>query len=153
MNEKKPSNSLPILVIDNDEDFLNSIEFILLSNGIPDVKCCSDSRDVMRLLEKKKYSLILLDLRMPYVSGEELLPKIVSDYPDIPVIVLTAHKEIDTAVECMKHGALDYLVKPFQNSRLLEAVRNGLDIDYLLRKGKAQSVIFKVVPGIKAKDE
>lgn len=63
MKQKKPSKSPPILVVDDDKDFLKSMEFTLLSNGITNVECCQDSQKVLPLLEKKKYSLILLDLR------------------------------------------------------------------------------------------
>lgn len=151
MNQKKSYESPPILVVDDDKDFLNSVEFILHSDEITNVECYEDGRDVMSLLERKKYSLILLDLVLPHVSGEELLQKIVAKYPEIPVIILTGENDVKTAVACMKFGALDYLVKPFESSRLLKAVRNSLDIDFLLRKGKAQLVIARVAPVIEGK--
>jgi CheY-like chemotaxis protein len=127
MNQESSSQSPTILVVDDDEDFLNSIDFTLRSSGINNVDCCQDSRYVMHLLEKKKYSLILLDLKMSPISGLELLPQIVERYPEIPVIVLTGRKEIETAVECMRYGAVDYLVKGFDISRLLKAVQGSLD--------------------------
>ena len=182
MNQESSSKSPPILIVDDDKDFLKSIEFILISNKITNVECCQDSSNVMPLLEKKKYSLILLDLKMSPISGLELLPKIVETYPEIPVIVLTADDRIKTVVNCIKYGAFDYLVKPFETTHLLKAVRNSIDfvslenennilkefdftnkkdssvysksllkIDFLLRTGKAQIVISKVVPIIENK--
>lgn len=117
----------PILIVDDNKDFLKAIEFTLLSRGITNLECCQDSRRVVGLLEKKKYSLIFLDLFMPHISGEELLPKIVDKYPGIPVIVLTAKSGTESVVECMKHGAIDYLVKPFDNTRLINVVSDYLD--------------------------
>jgi DNA-binding NtrC family response regulator len=117
----------PVLLVDDEKDFLNSIEFSLRSNKITNVRCCQDSRDVMPLLEKSKFSLILLDILMPHISGSELLPQIVEEYPQIPVIMVTAVDKVETAVECMKYGAFDYLVKPIETSYLIKTVRHTLD--------------------------
>jgi DNA-binding NtrC family response regulator len=126
--EKKKHPELPVLVVDDDKNFLDSIEFSLLSNGITNLERCEDSRKVMPLLEKKKFSLILLDLIMPHISGKELLPLIVEQHPEIPVIVLTGVTEVETAVECMKHGASNYLTKPINTLRLLKTVQQTLDL-------------------------
>lgn len=117
---------LPLLVVDDEKDFLNSVDFILQTNGITNVDCCQDSRDVMLLLKKKKFSIILLDLIMPYISGEELLQEIVDQYPEIPVIIVTAHADIELARECMKKGALNYLIKPFETKDLLRKINDAL---------------------------
>ena len=136
----------PILIVDDEENFLNSINFCLRSEGITNFECCQKSREVLPRLKKKKYSLILLDLIMPVIRGEELLPKIIEKYPKIPVIVITAEKDIDKAVECMSQGAIDYLVKPFDTPRLLEKVRKGLDFF-----DKAFLEIAKIYATIKGK--
>jgi FixJ family two-component response regulator len=60
--------------------------------------------------------VIILDLFMPHVSGQELLPRLTREYPEIPVVVMTASQEVETAVSCMKEGAFDYLVKPVEES-------------------------------------
>ncbi len=118
---------LPLLVVDDETDFLNSVDFILESNGITNVECCQDSREVMMRLKKKKFSVILLDLLMPlYISGEELLPEIVEQYPEIPVIIVTAHADIGLAMECMKKGALNYLMKPFETKDLVRKINDAL---------------------------
>ncbi len=117
----------PILVVDDEKHILNSLDTALGIEGITNVECCQDSRDVLPRLKKKRYSLILLDLIMPHIRGEELLPKIIEKHPKIPVIVITADKDIDKAVECLNQGAIDYLVKPLDTPRLLEKVRKGLD--------------------------
>jgi len=118
---------LSLLVVDDEHEFLKSLRFVLKTNGIANVECCQDSRDVMPRLKKKKFSVILLDLLMPlYISGEELLSEIVEQYPEIPVIIVTAHADIETAKDCMKKGALDYLMKPFETKDLVRKINDAL---------------------------
>jgi DNA-binding NtrC family response regulator len=121
-----PAN--PILFVDDEEHFLLSAELTMSSNGMNNIETCSDSQLVMDLLSKKDYSLVVLDINMPYLSGVDLLPAIVNKYPQIPVIVLTAVNDVDSAVFCMKEGAFDYLVKPVNDTRLVSSIKRGLEI-------------------------
>jgi DNA-binding NtrC family response regulator len=82
----------------------------------------------MSLLTKKNIAVIVLDLIMPHVSGIELLTKIRLEYPHIPVIVMTALNELENAVECMKAGASDYLVKPVEESRFVSSVQKAMEL-------------------------
>lgn len=118
----------PVLVVGDEENFLNSMDFYLRSNGITNVDCCRESREVMRLLVKKKFSLILLDFFMPYISGSELLTQIIHQYPEIPVIVLTGINDAARVVECKKLGAFNYLTKPIDTKELIRTIRDALDI-------------------------
>jgi DNA-binding NtrC family response regulator len=118
----------PVLVVDDEKHFLNSVELILASNGITHVEICDDSRKVMTLLKKYAFSIILLDLNMPHYSGMDLLPQIIDDYPEIPVIVITAINDVNNAVTCMKSGAFDYILKPVDETRLVSTIRRGLDL-------------------------
>jgi DNA-binding NtrC family response regulator len=114
----------PVLVVDDEQDFLNSIDFKLRSHGVTNVECCKDSRKVMPLLENKRYSIVLLDLLMPNISGDQLLPEIVDKYPQIPVIIVTAFPEIEkTAVDYMRTGAYDYVVKPPDTDDLVRTIK------------------------------
>jgi DNA-binding NtrC family response regulator len=79
---------------------------------------------------------ILLDLKMPYISGDELLPTIVADFPDVPVIVITGADDVETAVNCMKSGAFDYMVKPVEKNRLLTGVKRAIEIRDLQRENR-----------------
>ncbi len=117
----------PILLVDDEKSFLHSLSITLRSNSINNLETCSDSRKVIDLLSNHKYQLILLDLFMPYVSGEELLPRIKSEFPGIPVIILTAIDKVDSAVKCMKAGAFDYLVKPVSEEPLVTCVRKAIE--------------------------
>lgn len=124
---KIPYPELPILIIDDDEHFLDSMTAILRLNGISNVECCQDSLEVMSILKNKKFSLILLDIRMLDIRDNELLPKIVEGYPEIPVIMISALNDVETASDCMKNGAFDYLVKPVETSQLIKTIQHALD--------------------------
>ena len=119
---------LPVLLIDDEPDFLMSAEMTLAADGINHVAMISDSREVEAFLQKNDVAAIALDMNMPHVRGWELLPQIVKEFPEVPVIVITAVNEVETAVESMKAGAFDYLLKPVDAARLVTAVRRALEI-------------------------
>ena len=120
--------SLPILLVDDEEQFLLSATLTLKSAGMNHVVRCSDSRKVMELLASRDFSLIMMDMMMPHISGRELVPQIIREYPNVPVIILTAVNEVETAVEAMKSGALDYIVKPVDTSRLVSSIRRAVEM-------------------------
>jgi DNA-binding NtrC family response regulator len=117
----------PILLVDDEEHFLSIMKATLRLNGISHVECCSDSRDVMTLLAQKKYSLILLDILMPHINGDELLPGIIEKYPDVKVIVLTALNDEAIALKCKDIGAFDYIIKPFDSDQLIASIQEVLN--------------------------
>jgi len=121
--------SLPVLLVDDEENFLLTARMILSSDGINNVIECSDSRKVMPLLSEQDFSVVVLDMNMPYFTGWELLPAIVQDYPLIPVVILTAINEVKTAVDCMRSGAYYYLVKPIEDeSRFTMTLRRAIEM-------------------------
>ena len=123
--------SYPILLVDDEELFLKSAAFILKGGGINHVISCSDSRKVIPMLQERTFSAIALDLSMPHISGYELLPQIIEDFPGTPVVIITATNEVETVVQCMKQGALDYLVKPIKSDSLINAVNRAIKIHKL----------------------
>lgn len=123
-----PYPSLPVLIVDDETEILRSFELTLRAGGIKNIMRCQDSRDVQTLLSNRKIGVILLDLTMPFISGDELLPIITRDFPDILLIIITGNTEVDTAVQCMKFGAFDYMVKPVEESRLVSGVRRAIKI-------------------------
>lgn len=118
----------PILFVDDEQHFLLSVELTMSSQGINNIETCSDSRQVMGLLKQRKHSLVVLDINMPFISGIELLPKIVQEYPETHVIIITAVNDVESAVTCMREGAFDYVVKPVDDARIVSVVRRGLEI-------------------------
>ena len=107
----------PILIVDDDPGFLLTIKEILLCTGMPEPALISDSRQVIPLLETHDFQFILIDLMMPHHSGLELLSKIKSTFFDIQCVMVTAHEQIESAVEAMKIGAYDYLTKPVEDGK------------------------------------
>jgi len=116
-----------ILLVDDDEQILISYDLMLRSAGIGNIVAAQDSRNVMPMLSEKDVAVIVLDLIMPHISGSELLSKINQDYPHIPVIVVTANDDLEIAVDCMKHGASDYLVKPVEKNRFMSSIKKVLE--------------------------
>ena len=117
-----------ILIVDDEYYILLNLSGILKANGIDNLITCQDSREVMKILAEREIAVLLLDLTMPHLSGQELLPRIREEYPQIPVIVITGTAEVETAVECMKLGVFDYLVKAIEESKLLSTVRRAIEL-------------------------
>ena len=125
---------LPILLVDDEEAMLRSVSAILVSNGMSHIVAVSDGREVLPTLAQQEVAFVLLDLIMPRVSGQDLLEMMTRDYPEMPVVVVTAVNEVETAIDCMRKGAFDYLVKPVDEGRLLSASRHALELRYLRRE-------------------
>jgi DNA-binding NtrC family response regulator len=123
------SPSKPILFVDDEKHFLLSLELTMSSNGLTNIETCSDSRKVMGLLAEREYSLVVLDMNMPHASGSMLLTQIMDKHPGTRVIIITAVNEVEKAVECMKKGAYDYVLKPADDTRLVAAIRRGLELE------------------------
>lgn len=124
----------PILLVDDEAQALQSFGVSLRSAGINNIISCQDSREVIPMLSKQKFEVVLLDLWMPHVSGEEILSVVMRDFPDIPVIIITGVNEVETAVKCMKVGAFDYMVKPVEKSRLISGVIRAVELRELQRE-------------------
>lgn len=127
---------LPVLMVDDEAQALDSFETALLFASINNIVRCQDSRKVMALLSEQEIEVMLLDLSMPHVSGEELLSLVTKDFPEIPVIIITGSNDVETAVACMKCGAFDYMVKPVEKSRLISGVRRAIEIRELQRENQ-----------------
>jgi len=128
--------SLPILMVDDEVQALDSFETVLLFASINNIIRCEDSRDVMSLLSRQEIEVMLLDLSMPHISGEELLSLVARDFPEVPVIIITGSNDVETAVACMKSGAFDYMVKPVEKSRLISGVKRAIEIRELQRENR-----------------
>ena len=117
-----------VWVVDDDE----SIRWVLekgLSDGGMDVQTFDSANKVIKKLETENPHLILTDIRMPGPSGIDLLDKVKELRPDIPVIIMTAHSDLDSAVESYEHGAWEYLPKPFDIEEALSMVKRATSAD------------------------
>lgn len=132
------SSTGTILLVDDELEVLESFELTLNYEGFENVVLCQNSRETFSILsDNPEIEVILLDLSMPFLSGNELLPILSEKHPQIPVIVVTAINELEIAVECMKAGAFDYLVKPVEKMALVGSVRRAMEKRSLLRENDA----------------
>jgi DNA-binding NtrC family response regulator len=135
--------SYKILLVDDEAPWLRSLGIILeRSAGINNIVKCLDSRQVMGILATRNVGIVLLDLTMPHLSGEELLPMIAEEYPDIPVIILSGMNQLETAIKCMKLGAFDYFVKTDEEDRLVKGVLRSIKMLDLQRENIEMSNQF-----------
>lgn len=124
----------PILLVDDEAQALESFSIILDFSGINNLLSCRDETTVMGILEKNDVEVVLLDMIMPAISGESLLEEITLQYPDIPVIMMTAVNDVQTAFRCMRKGAFDYLTKPTDAEQLSSTVKRAIDHHALKRQ-------------------
>ena len=118
-----PAKTYPlILLVDDEPAILVSIDTTLQMACLNHILTCSDSREVPAILGEQPVDIILMDLNMPHVGGEDLLSRISREKPDIPIIIVTGAMDVETAVRCMQSGAFDYVVKPVDEGRLISAV-------------------------------
>jgi DNA-binding NtrC family response regulator len=91
----------------------------------------------MSILAREEIKIMLLDLGMPHVSGEELLRQLSADHPEVTVIIITGTDDVETAVRCVREGVFDYIVKPVERGRLISSVRRAIELRELDRENHA----------------
>jgi len=124
-----------ILVVDDEKNIREGLAEALGLDGYR-VRTAADGAEGLKAVEEGDVDLVITDLRMPSLSGGELLERISGRYPGLPVIVLTGHGTIEDAVEAMRHGAFDFLTKPVNLDHLSLLVKRALDSSELARKNK-----------------
>ncbi|MFP4212981.1 MAG: sigma-54-dependent transcriptional regulator [Desulfohalobiaceae bacterium] len=124
-----------ILVIDDEQNYLILLETLLEEEGYS-VTTLQDPELALDYLGESEVDVLVTDMKMPKVSGQEILERIRQDYPHIPVLIMTAYGSIDGAVEAMKCGAFDYINKPFSNSELLLSVNKAAQMSQAERQNK-----------------
>lgn len=112
-------------IVDDDEAVRNSLAFMLGSAGLS-VRLYDSARAFLDLLDPSAHGCLVTDVRMPDMTGIELLAEIKAKAPYLPAIVITGHGDIPLAVEAMKAGAVDFIEKPFEDEVLLKAVEAAL---------------------------
>ena len=115
-----------ILIIDDEKNIREGLGAALEMDGYT-VFLAADGKQGLEILERGDIDLVITDLKMPEVSGEEILAKVTGETPGIPVIVLTGHGTIDSAVDAMRKGAYDFLTKPVNLDRLSLLVKRALE--------------------------
>ena len=116
---------MSVLVVDDDRAVGRVLVALLSQDGL-EAEHVSSGREALTLLESRPYDCVLTDLRMPDMDGMELLREIAARWSDLPVIMLTAHGSVPLAVEAMKAGAAEFLLKPFEREEILFVVKKAL---------------------------
>lgn len=114
-----------ILVADDEPNLRTVIAAVLRREG-HEVLLAQDGAEALQLLAREEVHMVVADLKMPRLDGMTLLKHIVTEYPDVPVVIITAHGTVDTAVDAMKAGAFDYVTKPFEQDELRVIVSKAL---------------------------
>jgi two-component system, NtrC family, response regulator AtoC len=115
-----------ILVVDDEAVVRNGIAQVLSSQNL-EVRTATHGAEALELMAADPAALVLLDIKMPGLDGKEVLKTIRQDYPATQVIMITGYPDVEGAVECMKHGAVDYLTKPFRIDELETVVQKALE--------------------------
>jgi cyclic di-GMP phosphodiesterase len=115
----------PVLVVDDDASSLDIAAAILQEFGYPAI-ACNNVGEALKILWENPVSAVVTDIRMPRVSGLDLIDMIHNHDPEMPVIVITGYAEFDTAVEAIRRGTFDFLTKPYKPVQLLHAVNKAV---------------------------
>ncbi len=124
-----------ILVVDDEQAIRKTLKEILEYEK-HSVDLAKDGFEAVEKAKKNQYDLVLLDIKMPKMDGIEVLEELQKINPELPVVIITGHGTVDTAVEALKKGAYDFLEKPLDLNRLLVAVRNALEKKDLVKETK-----------------
>lgn len=116
-----------VLVVDDEENVRNLLKRIMEERGYQ-VTTAADGKEALYYVSLGDIDLVLLDVKMPEISGIEVLKKITLDYPDICAIMVTSVVDTETAVEAMRLGAYDYIIKPFDRNDVLQKVLGAAEI-------------------------
>ena len=117
---------MKILIVDDERAIRNSLKEILGDEGY-DVDVAEDGPSALAKIDKEKFDVIFCDIKMPGMDGTEVLEKIVADGVDSAVVMISGPGDIETAVECIKKGAFDFIQKPLDLNRILITIKNATD--------------------------
>jgi len=124
-----------ILVIDDEKSIRETLKEILEYEK-HEVELACDGEQGLELFKNDKYDVVLLDIKMPKKDGLEVLDDLLAETTDVPIIMISGHGNIDTAVESIKKGAYDFIEKPLDLNRLLVTIRNAMDKNILIKETK-----------------
>ena len=124
--------SIRVLIVEDNEVFRRPLQRTLEAAGC-EVVAVPSGEDALDVLDRSTFDLLLTDHRLPGMDGVQLITPVKAKHPALPIIVMTANGTIESAVEARRHGANDYLVKPFEMPDLLRALHRALEQKSLAR--------------------
>lgn len=149
---------MKILIIDDERSIRNSLKEILVDEGY-EVDVAENGVQGCQMVDKEKYSVIFCDIKMPEMDGIEVLDRLNEMGVDSAVVMISGHGDIETAVECIKKGAFDFIQKPLDLNRILITIKNATEKVHLVKETKTlkkkvygQEMIGKSEPIIHIKD-
>ena len=126
-----------IIIIEDEVAIRNVLKNILIDeNKKFIIEEASNGEEGLNMLQKNKYDLVICDIKMPKLDGVEVLNQSLENGIDTPFIMISGHGDIETAVECIKQGAFDYIAKPPDLNRLLTTIRHALNNETLKQENK-----------------
>ncbi len=126
---------MKILVVDDERAIRNSLREILMDEDY-EVEVAEDGPTALSMAGKERYDVIFCDIKMPNMEGTEVLQKLVAEGIDSAVVMISGHGDIDTAVDCIKKGAFDFIQKPLDLNRILITIKNATDKANLMKDNK-----------------
>jgi FixJ family two-component response regulator len=145
MNEKNQPQHM-VFVVDDDESMRVALSYLFQSMNLP-VKVFNSAAELLKSKLPDIVSCLVLDIRLPGVSGLEFQDVLAKADIRIPIVFITGHGDIPMSVKAMKAGAVDFLTKPFRDQDMLDAVTRALDLDRKRREGE------RAVAGLRARLE
>jgi two-component system, NtrC family, nitrogen regulation response regulator NtrX len=122
-----------ILIVDDEKSIRKTLREILEYENFK-VEEAGDGNEGLALIRKEKFDIVLCDIKMPKMDGMEVLDKVLEEKADVPMIMISGHGNIETAVEAVKKGAFDFIQKPLDLNRLLVTIRNAMDKSHLVKE-------------------
>ena len=126
---------MKILIIDDERAIRNSLKEILVDEGY-DVDAAENGAQGCQMVDKEKYDVIFCDIKMPEMDGLEVLDRLVGMGVDSAIVMISGHGDINTAVDCIKKGAFDFIEKPLDLNRILITIKNATEKVTLVKETK-----------------
>ena len=126
---------MKILIVDDERAIRNSLGEILSDEGY-EVETAEDGPSALAKVDKDRFDVIFCDIKMPGMDGTEVLEKLVADGVDSAIVMISGHGDIDTAVECIKKGAFDFIQKPLDLNRILITIKNASDKAVIVKENR-----------------
>ena len=135
-----------VLLVDDEEEFVETLAERMRNRGM-EVATSNSGGEALKLVETEPYDVVVLDLQMPGMDGIEVLERIKQRQPDIQVVLLTGHASVAKGVEAIKHGALEFLEKPIDLSKLSEVIHRAKAKKMILVERDTEGRIREIIHG------
>jgi DNA-binding NtrC family response regulator len=144
MSNQEGASSLNILIVDDEADLRSAVRAVITESFLQPVKIkeAEDAETALRFVDQDDYDFIFMDVRMPGMNGLDALAKIKSMDPRIMIVILTAHSNLQDAVQAIKNGAYDYLTKPVDTASILKILNEGITAKRMVTDLAVSAPIF-----------